>query len=70
MWIEGNMDGCRYWVKQYAEGSVFGIDNGRISKLYASRDGYAVMSYDRGWDMEPVGCKDRALLAKLLKAYN
>ena len=37
MWKEGTIlisgKGYRYWVKHYEEGSQFGIDGGRISKL-------------------------------------
>ena len=37
MWKEGAIliggKGYRYWVKHYEEGSQFGIDGGRISKL-------------------------------------
>ena len=35
------------------EGSIHGIDGGRISKLWMSRDGRTVVSYDRGWDIRP-----------------
>ena len=35
------------------EGSIHGIDGGRISKLWMSRDGKTVVSYDRGWDIRP-----------------
>ena len=37
MWKEGSLrvngDIFHYWMKQYEEGSQFGIDGGRISKL-------------------------------------
>ena len=42
-----------YWVKAYDEGSEFGINGGRISKLMIKIDGQTVVSYDRGWDIEP-----------------
>lgn len=43
MWSEGILTGpetgvpYKYWVKHYEEGSEFGIDGGRISKLTIRR---------------------------------
>ena len=57
MWREGtiiiNKKGYRYWVKHFDEGSQFGIDGGRISKLMIKRSGEIVCNYDRGWDIKP-----------------
>lgn len=57
MWKEGNLkihnSIFHYWMKVYEEGSQFGIDGGRISKLMLKRDGKVVCNYDRGWDVEP-----------------
>ena len=36
---DGRMTACSYTVKHYEEGSVFGIDGGRISKLAIKIDG-------------------------------
>jgi hypothetical protein len=44
---------AHYWAKVYDEGSEFGIDGGRISKLMIKIDGRTVVNYDRGWDIEP-----------------
>ncbi|AOZ95939.1 DUF7678 domain-containing protein [Butyrivibrio hungatei] len=44
---------AHYWVKSYDEGSKFGINGGRISKLMIKIDGQTVVSYDSGWDIEP-----------------
>ena len=33
MWSQGTEHGYTYWVKHYEEGSEFGINGGRISKL-------------------------------------
>ena len=51
MWYEGYVDGYHYRAKVYDEGSIYGINEGRISKLWMSRDGRTVVSYDRGWDI-------------------
>lgn len=57
MWKEGSIrvhDSIfHYWIKQWDEGSQFGIEGGRISKLSLTRDGKEVASYDRGWDIKP-----------------
>lgn len=41
--------------KIYDEPSVFGINNGRISKLMIWRDGVFVVNYDRGMDFNHLG---------------
>ena len=74
MWKEGviliNHRGYHYWVKQYVEGSQYGIDGGRISKLTIKRGGEIVCNYDRGWDIEPVDEDTQMALAILLYDYN
>ena len=74
MWKEGAIliggKGYRYWVKHYEEGSQFGIDGGRISKLMIKRGGEIVCNYDRGWDVEPVDDNTRVALEILLYDYN
>jgi hypothetical protein len=61
MWSEGII-ACpstgikyKYWVKHYEEGSQYGIDSGRISKLTIRKAGESrdLCNYDRGWDIEP-----------------
>ena len=58
LWHEGSLrvhgSIFHYWFKQYDEGSEFGIDGGRISKLMLKRNGEIVCNYDRGWDVQPV----------------
>lgn len=73
MWREGtiiNKKGHRYWVKHFDEGSQFGIDGGRISKLMIERGGEIVCNYDRGWDIKPVDEDAEFALAILMKDYN
>ena len=61
---------CHYWVKHYEEGSEFGINGGKISKLQIKINGQTVCNYDRGWDIEPT-CKEAELaLCILLNYYN
>ena len=57
-------------VKHCEEASVYGIDEGRISKLTLKRSGEMVCNYDRGWDIEPDDENTAAVLAILMKDYN
>jgi hypothetical protein len=54
MWTEGNINGYKYWVKYYENGSEFGIDEGRISKLTIRKAGTTrdLCNFDRGWDIQ------------------
>ena len=62
-WVKGTVNGYHFQAKVYDEPSVYGINEGRISKLMvwdeAQRQQHrnifraALMNYDRGWDIEP-----------------
>lgn len=67
---DGKYVSCRYWVKRYAEGSEYGIDGGRISKLELRIDGRTVCHYDRGWDIKPTCEEAEKALAILLHEFN
>ena len=74
MWKEGSIkiNGSifHYWMKQYAEGSQYGIEGGRISKLMLKRDGEIVCNYDRGWDVRPNDPDTQLALEILLHTEN
>ena len=74
MWKEGSIKVSKsifhYWIKQYDEGSQFGIEGGRISKLMLKRSGEVVCNYDRGWDVEPKDEATRMAYSILLDKYN
>ncbi|MBP3222800.1 MAG: hypothetical protein J6M18_02605 [Actinomycetaceae bacterium] len=79
MWSEGtigipNADGTNtiyhYWVKHYEEGSQFGINGGRISKLTLKVDGKVTCNYDRGWDVKPEDEHTKIAYSILLNSYN
>ena len=61
LWREGALkvynSSFHYWAKVYDEGSEYGIDGGRVSKLIIKRDGETVCNYDRGWDMHRFSVK-------------
>ncbi len=67
---DGKMTVCSYSVKYFSEGSRFGIDGGRISKLCIKTDGKTACCYDRGWDGKPEDYAAKAALAILIKEYN
>ena len=62
----------RYWVKQFDEGSEFGINGGRVSKLTIKNEntGKEVVNYDRGWDIKPKTKTEQAALDWVLHDYN
>lgn len=74
MWKESsikvNGEVFHYWMKQYEEGSEWGIEGGRISKLMLKRDGKIVCNYDRGWDIEPTDENTQLALELLLHSEN
>jgi hypothetical protein len=77
MWSEGIITdvntnvGYKYWVKHFEEGSEFGIDGGKISKLTIRKVGESrdLCNYDRGWDIEPAD-EVKAVYAIILEKYN
>ncbi len=74
MWREGtvsvNGEIFHYWLKQYEEGSEFGINGGWISKLTIKRSGREVYNYDRGEDIAPIDKNTETALAIILKSDN
>jgi hypothetical protein len=74
MWHEGTLaigkSVFTYCIKSYGEGSDYGIDEGRISKLMLRRNGRIVCNYDRGWDIRPRDKDTRQALEGLKKTYN
>lgn len=60
-----------YWAKVYDEGSEWGMDGGRISKLEVRNSaGNTVINYDRGWDMEPKNTLEKAALQAIKNIYS
>lgn len=56
-------------AKVYDIGSIFGIGEGRISKLQVWRVGREVMSYDRDWDQVPKSRRDLKALKEILSGF-
>ena len=61
-------------VKSFDKGSIYGINDGRISKLeICDEAGDRLVSYDRGWEIEPGKHRDTDLMQvynQLLDKYN
>lgn len=43
----------RYLVKVHEKGSKYGIEGGKISKLWIEMGNEVIANYDRGWDIRP-----------------
>ena len=74
LWREGALKvkntSFRYWAKVYDEGSEYGIDGGRVSKLMIKQNDKIVCNYDRGWDVEPKkGSSADKALQQVLNIY-
>ena len=77
MWSEGIIvclttgNKYKYWVKHFNDGSQFGIDGGKVSKLTIRKIGETrdLCNYDRGWDVEPTD-EVKAVFAIIMQKYN
>ena len=77
MWSEGiivcltTSNKYKYWVKHFMDGSQFGIDGGKVSKLTIRKIGETrdLCNYDRGWDVEPAD-EVKAVFAIIMQKYN
>lgn len=58
-----------YTAKIYDEGSMYGINEGRISKLTLKQGKETVANYDRGWDIPPKTTEAKKALEILLEKY-
>jgi len=73
MWHEGciavNGIAFHYQAKVHDVGSIYGIRQGRISKLTLKQDGEVVLNYDRGWDVKPTTPEAEIALEILMYDY-
>lgn len=75
MWTEGRIEvrgiTYHYWAKVFDEGSVYGINGGRISKLTIRKEqtDEEVVNYDRGWDKRPKTQSAQKVVDMLLEKY-
>ena len=70
-WQKGFIDGYKYWVLAFEEGSIYGIDDGRISKLeIRDSDNNFIALYDRGWVVMPQDDAHIEVVSNLISKYN
>ena len=63
-----------FWAKLYDEGSKFGINGGRISKLLIYKNGFGcsrhnasiLANYERGWDIQPKAKYEKEVLKRIV----
>ena len=64
----------QFEIKHFEEPSDYGIDGGRISKLWIApkpgdfRD--TIANYDRGWDVRPMNADAKAVYKAILDKFN
>lgn len=66
----GKVARCEFWAKVYEEGSEFGINGGRISKLSIKLNGKETCNYERGWDIRPTDEATKQAYDLIIKAFN
>lgn len=55
-WCNGRIGAYTFEAKLFDVGSIFGIDNGRVSKLEIRHpQKKCLVIYERGWIVEPTG---------------
>lgn len=64
-WTFGIVGGVPFEAKIFDEPSKYGINKGRISKLYIKD----VCSYDRGWNEKPHTKRGKELLRAVLEQF-
>ncbi|GHU58590.1 hypothetical protein FACS1894133_3630 [Clostridia bacterium] len=74
-WVIGEVKGIakseiRFNAKVFDEGSVYGINNGRVSKLDIRIDGKIAVNYDRGWDVKPQTPEVTTIYKRVMAACN
>ena len=74
MWKQGQIKlrgtTVDFVIKVFEEGSDFGINGGRISKLQIRIGSKISANYDRGWDKKPTTSVEKEALKIILKEYN
>ncbi len=71
-WLDGTVNrypDYSFKAKVYDVGSIFGIGEGRISKLQVWRHDKVAMSYDRDWDQVPTSRRDLKVLKEILAGF-
>lgn len=65
-WVKGFVSGISFTALVCSEPSAYGINNGRVSKLFMSKNGMPVLSYDRQWEKEAEEKYHQSIFQRLL----
>ena len=71
-WVAGHIGPFSFEIRRSAKHTGFGIDEGRINKLWLSwKDSYGtVAAFDRGWDRLPAFRKAQEAVDTLCALWN
>lgn len=67
-WVTGNVGAYEFQAKVFSEGSIYGINDGRVLKLYLKKQQQPVAVYDRKWEKLPTDKTDEACFSHLLSS--
>lgn len=72
-WQKGTTADYEFEAKVYDEPSEYGIENGRVSKLWVYKvvngKKQTAFNYDRGWDVKATTVKDKKVLKTILDKF-
>lgn len=69
-WHTGEIGNCGFEAKVYDEPSEYGIEGGRISKLFVrDKQRNVILSYDRGWDVQPTDELGKNILETIMHYF-
>ena len=71
-WTTGKIGGYDFEVKHFEKGSEWGIEEGRISKLWIRKTGeqQPIAAYDRGWDKLPTTDNELDITQAIIDEFN
>lgn len=62
-WVIGKVENVTFEAVVYDEASEFGINDGKVSKLFVKQAGKMVAQYDRRWEIKP---KDMNIVSQIV----
>ena len=75
-WLKGAIARYEFFAKVFPEGSKYGINGGRVSKLTVRRkpnhltdEPVILVNYDRGWDIRPEDDQSKLILDALVEYF-
>lgn len=71
-WLHGTIkgfDGYSFSAMVFENGSQFGIEKGRVSKLQLKQGGNEVAYYDRDWDISPATAEQEEIVKAIVAGF-